>query len=396
MPSVERLLRVRYYLGKKQVPASTPNATRVEEWSKDYYGVVHENGKRVRYRLEGITTKAKAELKWKELLAEAKKSIKEQNSRSHDLVEELIDNYEKALHNTGIKKKTIKDEIDKVKGLLLESLQVIRLEEINISVIQEELQNSKTSHRGRTPKARSARTKNYYIGTLVRFGKWLKKNKHWKKNIFVRLEKFKGSHVKVRREMNIDELKRVIDTARTRGFRTGSKEQGEERAVFYTFLFYTLTRYGSAKKVLVGQLNFTRGQEEIVLRGDQVKSKKTVTKPLHPLLVKELQAWIKKKKLKQTDLLFSGIKGNLINQFNIDLQKAGIQKVLPDGTSLDIHAFKTTAISMLHNAGTPIKVIQHLAEHASANTTLTHYARANRESLSQAYHNLPDLKDPLQ
>lgn len=396
MPSVERLLRVRYYLGKKQVPASTPNATRVEEWSKDYYGVVHENGKRVRYRLEGITTKAKAELKWKELLAEAKKSIKEQNSRSHDLVEELIDNYEKALHNTGIKKKTIKDEIDKVKGLLLESLQVIRLEEINISVIQEELQNSKTSHRGRAPKAKSARTKNYYIGTLIRFGKWLKKNKHWKKNIFVRLEKFKGSYVKVRREMNIDELKRVIDTARTRGFRAGSKEQGEERAVFYTFLFYTLTRYGSAKKVLVGQLNFTRGQEEIVLRGDQVKSKKTVTKPLHPLLVKELQAWIKKKKLKQTDLLFSGIKGNLINQFNIDLQKAGIQKVLPDGTSLDIHAFKTTAISMLHNAGTPIKVIQHLAEHASANTTLTHYARANRESLSQAYHNLPDLKDPLQ
>ena len=396
MPSVERLLRVRYYLGKKQVPASTPNATRVEEWSKDYYGVVYENGKRVRYRLEGVTTKTKAELKWKELLAEAKQSIKEENSRSHDMVEELIDNYEKALHNTGIKKKTIKDEIDKVKGLLLESLQVIRLEEINISVIQEELQNSKTSHRGRTPKAKSARTKNYYIGTLVRFGKWLKKNKHWKKNIFVRLERFKGSHVKVRREMTKDELKRLIDTARTRGFRAGSKEQGEERSVFYTFLFYTLTRYGSAKKVLVGQLNFTRGQEEIVLRGDQVKSKKTVTKPLHPLLVKELQAWIKKKKLKQTDLLFSGIKSNLINQFNIDLQKAGIQKVLPDGTSLDIHAFKTTAISMLHNAGTPIKVIQHLAEHASANTTLTHYARANRESLSQAYHNLPDLKDPLQ
>ena len=77
-------------------------------------------------------------------------------------------------------------------------------------------------------------------------------------------------------------------------------------------------------------------------------------------------------------------------------KKAGIQKVLPDGTSLDIHAFKTTAISMLHDAGVPIKVIQHLAEHASANTTLSHYARANRESLSQAYHNLPDLKDPLQ
>ena len=70
MPSVERLLRVRYYLRKKQVPASTPNATRVEEWSKDYYGVVYENGKRVRYRLEGVTTKTKAEERWKELLGE--------------------------------------------------------------------------------------------------------------------------------------------------------------------------------------------------------------------------------------------------------------------------------------------------------------------------------------
>ena len=391
MPSVERLLRVRYYLGKKQVPASTPNATRVEEWSKDYYGVVHENGKRVRYRLEGITTKAKAELKWKELLAEAKKSIKEQNSRSHDLVEELIDNYEKALHNTGIKKKTIKDEIDKVKGLLLGALQVIRLEQVDISQIQEELQNSTIKQANRKPRPRSARTKNYYIGALIRFGRWLKENRHWKKNIFVRLKRFQKLEVKVRREMTTEELTRLIQTARTRGYRSGSKEQGEERALFYTFIFYTLTRYGSAKSVVVGQINFTEGQEAVVLRGDQVKNKKAVTKPLHPLLVNELKAWIKRKKLRPTDKLFPGIKGNLINQFNIDLEKAGIQKVLPDGTSLDIHAFKTTAISMLHDAGVPIKVIQHLAEHASANTTLSHYAKVNRESLDQAFLHLPKL-----
>jgi len=391
MAGVQKMQRTRHFLNGKQVPIGTPGAHKEIEVSKDYYGILFENGKRIRCRLEGITSKAKAEEKWKELLKEARSSLKKRNSRSLDLVEVLVEDYERNLCSTGIKKKTIKDEIDKVKGLLLEALQVIRLEDVDISQIQEELQNSTIKQANRKPRPRSARTKNYYIGALLRFGKWLKENRHWKKNLFVRLKRFQKLEVKVRREMTAQELTTLIQTARTRGFRSGSKEQGEERAVFYTFLFYTLTRYGSAKSVLVGQINFTQGQEEIVLRGDQVKNKKAVTKPLHPLLVKELKEWIKRKKLRPTDKLFSGIKSNLINQFNIDLEKAGIQKVLPDGTSLDIHAFKTTAISMLHDAGVPIKVIQHLAEHASANTTLSHYARANRESLDQAFLHLPKL-----
>jgi len=391
MAGVQKMQRTRFYLNDKRVSPDTPGAQRVIEFSKDYYGILFENGKRIRCRLEGITSKAKAEEKWKALLQEARSSLKKKNSRSLDLVEVLVEDYERNLCSTGIKKKTIKDEIDKVKGLLLEALQVIRLEEVDISQIQEELQNSKVNQTNRKPRPRSARTKNYYIGALVRFGKWLKENRHWKKNIFVRLKRFQKLEVKVRREMTSEELTKLIQTARTRGFRSGSKEQGQERALFYTFLFYTLTRYGSAKSVVVGQINFTQGHEEIVLRGDQVKNKKAVTKPLHPLLVKELKEWIKQKKLRPTDKLFPGIKSNLINQFNIDLEKAGIQKVLPDGTSLDIHAFKTTAISMLHDAGVPIKVIQHLAEHASANTTLSHYARANRESLDQAFLHLPKL-----
>lgn len=395
MPSVEKLLRVRYYLGKKQVPASTPNAVRVEEWSKDYYGVVYENGKRIRYRLEGVTTKARAEEKWRELLKEARRSVKEDNARSPDTVETLIAAYEKNLNSQGLGKQTIKDEIVKLKIMLLDTLQVIRLEEINISIIQEELQNAKTKQAGRKPRPLATRTKNFYIGAMFRFGKWLKENKHWKKNLFARLKRFKGSQVKVRREMTPEELKSIIKAAQTRGVRGKDREQGEERAVFYTFIFYTLTRAGSARSLTVGQLNFAKGQEEVVLRGDQVKNKKTVTKPLHPLLVETLQAWIRKKKLKKEDKLFPSIGPSIVHQFDLDLKKAGIQKVLPDGTSLDIHAFKTTAISMLHDAGVPIKVIQHLAEHASAHTTLSHYARANRGSLNQAFHNLPSLKDPL-
>jgi len=391
MAGVQKVLRTRYYINDKRVAPGTPGALKVVEVSKDYYGVLFENGKRKRIRLEGFTSKVKAVEKWKEMLQEARRSVRRRNSRNLELVEVLVEDYERNLCSTGIKKKTIKDEIDKVKGLLLEALQVFRLEEVDISKIQEELQNSTIKQANRKPRPRSARTKNYYIGALIRFGRWLKENRHWKKNIFVRLKRFQKLEVKVRREMTTEELTRLIQTARTRGFRSGSKEQGEERALFYTFIFYTLTRYGSAKSVVVGQINFTEGQEAVVLRGDQVKNKKAVTKPLHPLLVKELKEWIKRKKLRPTDKLFPGIKSNLINQFNIDLEKAGIQKVLPDGTSLDIHAFKTTAISMLHDAGVPIKVIQHLAEHASAITTLSHYAKANRESLDQAFLHLPKL-----
>ena len=43
--------------------------------------------------------------------------------------------------------KTIKDEIVKLNIMLLDTLQVIRLEEINISVIQEELQKGNTTYK---------------------------------------------------------------------------------------------------------------------------------------------------------------------------------------------------------------------------------------------------------
>ena len=155
-------------------------------------------------------------------------------------------------------------------------------------------------------------------------------------------------------------------------------------------MFYTLTRAGSAREVLVGQFNFKKDPAEVVLRGDQVKNKTTVTKPLHPALATELKQWIKENDLTPDDRVFK-IRKSIVQDFNRDLKAANIQKVLPDGTSLDIHSFKTTAISMLSDAGVPIKWIQHMAEHQKAETTLGHYARVNQTNLSQMFHHLPTL-----
>ena len=115
MAGVQKVLRTRYYINDKRVAPGTPGALKVVEVSKDYYGVLFENGKRKRIRLEGFTSKVKAVEKWKEILQEARRSVRRRNSRNLELIEVLVEDYERNLCSTGIKKKTIKDEIDKVK-----------------------------------------------------------------------------------------------------------------------------------------------------------------------------------------------------------------------------------------------------------------------------------------
>jgi integrase len=389
---VERIQRVYYLLGNKRVNSGTPEAKKVLETSKDYYAVLKTlEGKRVRVCLKGITTKAQAEEALKNLLKELKKEDKRLSDLSDTELDILLKSYHSKLINKGLAIQTITDEMSKVREMLLETLYVIRLEDIDISKIQEELQKKVTRQKGRKQKPLSARTKNFYIGALIRFGKWLKLEKHWKKNLFKKLELFRGAKKKVRRYMTSEELKAIVQAAKTRGRNAEERKQGEERALFYLFLFYTLTRAESSRSVTVGQLNFRKNPPELVLRGDQVKNKKTVTKVLHPRLVIELQRWIAAKKLKAEDTVFTTITKWVVTQFNRDLKAAGIPKNLPDGTSLDIHSFKTSAISILHDAGVPLKVIQELAEHSNPQTTMNHYVKANKVTLAQAFLHLPEL-----
>lgn len=436
MAHVERIKRVYYLLGGKRVSSSTKGAVKTVELSKDFYGVFRDHeGKRHRVRLPGITTKAKAVEEFKSAISKIKKTTEEGLDKNQEDVDKLITLYEESLTNEGLKSQTVSDETSKVKFIILKSLQVIRLEEIDISIIQEKLKNSSSHTNSKNPKPLSTRTKNFYIGALVRFGKWLKRKKYWDKNIFTRLKKFRGVEVKIRRFMTQLELEAIFKTAKARmpynvgrtaktisiqlssgkyeltrkvkgeviscGFFETKKQaekasrnmtlaRGQERVLFYKFLFYTLTRAGSAREVLVGQFNFKKDPAEVVLRGDQVKNKTTVTKPLHPALATELKQWIKENELKPDDRVFK-IRKSIVQDFNRDLKAANIQKVLPDGTSLDIHSFKTTAISMLSDAGVPIKWIQHMAEHQKAETTLGHYARVNQTNLSQMFPHLPTL-----
>lgn len=393
MSGVEKISRTRYYLGEKRVAPGTPGARKVVEVSKDYYAVIYDGkGKRHRFRLDGITSRAKAEEQRTCLLKELEKQQKELNSETELEIPALLDKYGEKMLGRGLASRTVLDELSKVREVLVEALNVIRLDDVKISEIQEELQKKVTRSRGHKNKPLSTRTKNYYIGALNRFGNWLRHEKHWKKNLFRRLEKFRGTVVKVRRYMTPEEFKAIVNAARNRGRSDTEKQQGKERALFYLFLFYTLTRAESSRSVVVGQINFRKDPPELVLRGDQVKNRKPVTKVLHPSLVVELKKWIAHKKFKAEDTLFPNITRWVVSQFNRDLKAAGIQKNLPDGTSLDIHSFKTSAISILHDAGVPLKVIQELAEHSNPQTTMNHYVRANKVTMAQAFLHLPQFE----
>ena len=239
MAHVERIQRVYYLLGNKRVSSGTPEAKRVLETSKDYYAVLKTlEGKRVRVCLKGITTKAQAEEALKNLLKELKKEDKRLSDLSDTELDILLKSYHSKLVNKGLAIQTITDEMSKVREMLLETLYVIRLEDVDISKIQEELQKKVTRQIGRKQKPLSARTKNFYIGALIRFGKWLKLEKHWKKNLFKKLELFRGAKKKVRRYMTSEELKAIVQAAKTR-VETQKNVSKEKKELCFTSSFFT-------------------------------------------------------------------------------------------------------------------------------------------------------------
>ena len=59
----------------------------------------------------------------------------------------------------------------------------------------------------------------------------------------------------------------------------------------------------------------------------------------------------------------------------LDLKDAGIQYLNHEGSARDFHAIRGRYITKLLEANTPVHMVQRLARHANAETTLKHYAR---------------------
>ena len=385
---LERQKKYRWILNGKRVPASTPGARKTLERSP-YYSVViplHGKGKK-KITLKGVTNKEVAMQYLLRMKQEGADSLLGLSSLRPDAEDHPIGNllklYLKEQRSSG-------NSSAYVQGMSYYPENFFRgIPQNYLSQLQrEELSSHLESKVSRKGKKWSARARNYCRQFLVRFGRWCKKHRYWKKNLFKGIPTFKGVAVKVRRPLTLRQIQKLIRAARLRvlfqarpkkaSYQRYLADKGRERALLYTFLFTVVCRLGAALKLQAGHLSLGIDHPTVSFPAGNVKKRRMIIKPLPSSMARQLAEWIRYKKIGPDQKIFS-LSSTMTRDFYKDLDFARIPRKHSDGTSVDIHSLKTSAISFLGGKGVEGKMLQDIGEHEKLETTYGHYLRLGAE-----------------
>lgn len=394
MAYIERRTRVRWVLNGKRVTANTSGAEKVIEKSP-FYSLVTSlpDQKKQRITLKGVTSKEAAYLYLQRFNKQQENKSLGLNSlrpdSEHHTIEALLELFLDGFKRESRSAKYVRD-VSYVLRCFLRHPSITFLSEINSNKIFQ-LLDKKQSKKGNIW---SATTKNMCRRYLKVFGAWCKKEGYWLKNKFKSLERFRGVKIKTRKPLTILQIKKLIRATTLRPFfqqsRTGRltgrvftpkytaylKTKSRCRALLYYYLFTSVSRLGAALTLTPQDLELDGPYPCANFSADKVKKRKILSKPLPLSMALMLKRWIKERKIKSHERVFD-IGKTLTRDFHKDLAFANIPRRYPDGSSVDIHAIKTSAITFLGQNGVEGKLLQDIGEHENLNITNTHYLRLN-------------------
>ena len=113
--------------------------------------------------------------------------------------------------------------------------------------------------------------------------------------------------------------------------------------------------------------------------------------PLHKQAeLAELKAWRAHRTVTDSDVVVY-IPDSMLENFNDDLQAAGIEKKDASGRTLDLHALRHTCATQLVSAGVDPETIRALMRHSSIMQTGM-YLHADKKLMATAMATLPDIQ----
>jgi integrase len=239
----------------------------------------------------------------------------------------------------------------------------------------------------------SVQTTNDYLSALKSFGRWLVKDRRTAENVFQHLE---GGNAKVdrrhdRRELTAEELRRLLDAARTSptGFRG---LDGSDRFYLYAVACGTGFRASSLASLTPESFDLDAEAPVVTLAARHAKNRRTKVQPLPADLAELLRDFLRDKAPFQP--LWPGTwardrKG--AEMLRIDLEAAGIPYAVegPDGTLFaDFHALRHTYLTLGGRAGIDLRTLQELAGHSTPTLT-ARYSHRRLYDLAAAVKKLP-------
>ena len=209
-------------------------------------------------------------------------------------------------------------------------------------------------------------------------------------NVWDGIKKRREVHTR-RRELTVEELGRVV-----------TRLKGEMRVLFAVGI-YTGLRLGDCSMLEWGQVDLVRGFISLIPRKTARKNGRSVTIPIHPVLMNilletgdgERKGYV----MPECAGLYQRQPKALSERVKRIFRSAGIETATTgqDGPRkralVSFHSLRHTFVSMSANAGVPLAVVQSIVGHATAEMT-RHYYHESQGALVAAVAALPDVVKP--
>jgi len=276
----------------------------------------------------------------------------------------------------------------------------------------------------RSDSGMSAATYNWHAALWVAFGWWLtgrriegkRRSQTGDRRLSVNpfdgfgLKNERDDRRRVARALTVDEMRRLLATARrrpvedalriTRGPSAGTlaaklsterraelERIGDERALIYKTAILTGLRKNELRTLRVGDLSFG-DLPFVALRAVNEKNRKGSTVPLRSDLADDLRRWVAGRPA--AELVFT-VPAGLLRIFDRDLVAAGIDKIDEHGRRVHLHALRHSTGTALSAAGVAPRVAQAVMRHSDIALTMNTYTDERLLGGAEAVELLPDL-----
>ncbi|MBI4719033.1 MAG: tyrosine-type recombinase/integrase [Planctomycetes bacterium] len=308
-----------------------------------------------------------------------------------------LDDYEQSLRDSGATTEYVAKTIARVRRILdgIGATHASGLTGAAVSRFLADLRAGKAPVRaGRpAPKPLSAKSSNHYLAALKGFTAWLMLERRLSTDPLAHLTGLNANaqRVHVRRALEPEELRRVLEAARSGPVRCGM--DGESRYWLIRLAVETGLRSNELRSLRRGSFDLNPTAPSVTVEAGATKNRRAATIPLRPATAVDLAGFLGCKA--PTAPVFRMPRPELVVQmFRADLEAAGIPYRDDAGRVADFHSLRKSFASMLLRSGVDVRTARDLMRHATINMTADVYAVAFRGSLDEAVGRLPDLSAP--
>ena len=358
-----------------------------------------KEGRRVRYKACRTEDETEAEIQRRELEREIRTDTKDpfERHRTRPLADHLED-YLAAMLAEGTRPKHVHMTRQRVRRILDGGhLRFIR--DLSPSAVKTTVAGFMClAPAAKTPRDRpplSAQSRNFYIGSMKQFCRWMVVEQRMPSSPLGPLKKWNVATDRRHDRVRIfpAEFAKLVAAAE-RSPKTIEGMTGPERSLLYKVAYMTGLRRGEIGSLTPQCLDLSNGKPTMTVAASNTKNKQMARFRLHEDLVEPLRERIRGRQ--RDEPLFPGLwqRKTGTHMMRHDLKRAGIPYRTEDGRYRDFHALRHSFISALWEAGATPPVAQRLARHSDIRLTMR-YSHSDTQAEDEVIGRLPGLPTPI-